>query len=255
MKWIGIWLLISLASGLLAACAPARQSGEVDNAAVTPESGAAPTPRQGVVAVPTETPAGSEAVEAAPVQSGAYGEAASQLIQQAQDDLAQRTGAPLDQIAIISVTEVVWPDGSLGCPQPDVAYTQATMPGYQIVLSYQGQQYDYHTDASRAFLCESPITAGLDKKGNLAPELKLINMAIADLAQRLGVDKSLIIPQPLVATRWPDASLGCPEPGQTYVPAEAVGYEIMLKVKPQGEQEQIYTYHSDLERIVFCEQP
>jgi hypothetical protein len=204
------------------------------------------------VAVPSQTPAESQLAETAPVQPGAYGEAAEALVKMAQDDLAQRLGAPLDQISVVSVSEVVWPDGSLGCPQPGQVYTQATMPGYQIVLSYQGQEYVYHTDMNRAFLCENIAASAQNRKSNIAPELKLVNMAVDDLAQRLGIDKSLIIPQPLVATQWPDTSLGCPEPGATYTPSETMGYEIMLKVRPDGGQEQIYIYHSDLEHIVFC---
>src|SRR3990170_1712012 len=127
MKWIGIFLLLSLAAGLLSACAPALQSNETENPAVTQESGAAPTPRQGVVAFPSETPveAPAEAPAEAPVQPGDYGEVAAPLVKQAQEDLAQRLGAPIDQISVVSVSEVVWPDGSLGCPQPGQAYTQA----------------------------------------------------------------------------------------------------------------------------------
>jgi len=252
MKWMGFCILISLITGLLAACASAPQSSEADNPAEAQETGAEPTPRQGLVAVPSQTPAESQPAETAPVQPGAYGEAAEALVKMAQDDLAQRLGAPLDQISVVSVSEVVWPDGSLGCPQPGQVYTQATMPGYQIVLSYQGQEYVYHTDMNRAFLCENIAASALNRKSNIAPELKLVNMAVDDLAQRLGINKSLIIPQPLVATQWPDTSLGCPEPGATYTPSETMGYEIMLKVRPDGGQEQIYIYHSDLEHIVFC---
>ncbi len=251
-KWMGFCILISLMAGLLASCASAPQSSEAENPAETQESGAVPTPRQGLVAVPSQTPAESQPAEAAPVQPGAYGEAAEALVKAAQADLAQRLGAPVGQISVVSVSEVVWPDGSLGCPQPGQVYTQATMPGYQIVLSYQGQEYVYHTDTNRAFLCENLAASAQTQKSNIAPELKLVNMAMEDLSQRLSIDKSLIIPQPLVATRWPDASLGCPEPGQTYSPSETMGYEIMLKVRPEGGLEQIYTYHSDLERIVFC---
>jgi hypothetical protein len=207
------------------------------------------------VAVPTETSANSQLVEATPLQPGDYDEVTASLVQQALDDLEERIGVPLEEISVVSVTEVIWPDGSLGCPQPGQFYTQATMPGYLIVLSYQDQEYSYHADMNRAFLCENISPSAQAKKGNIAPEVKLVNMAVEDLAQRLGIDRSLIIPQPLVATRWPDTSLGCPKPGETYAPSDKVGYEIILKVRSQGAQEQVYTYHSDLERIVYCEKP
>jgi hypothetical protein len=254
MKWIGFCLFLSLAVVLLSACAPASSSNNVEQPAMTEESGAVPTPRQGMVAVPTENISGSQPVEAAPLQPGDYDEAAAPLVQQGQEDLAPHLGGSPAQISVVSVSEVVWPDGSLGCPEPGQVYTQATMPGYQIVLSYQGQQYDYHTDARRVFLCENSAQAtGVVK--NIAPEVKLINLAIADLAQRLGISREQILPDPIDPKKWPDTSLGCPEAGQTYNPGEITGYEITLKVKDQNNQEKKYTYHSDLERIVYCETP
>ena len=36
-----------------------------------------------------------------------------------------------------------YPDTSLGCPQPGQVYSQAVTSGYQFVLVYQGQTYDY----------------------------------------------------------------------------------------------------------------
>ena len=254
MKWTGYYLLLCLAVGLLAACSPSSSAGEVEQPAMTEEIGAAPTPRQGVVAVPTGESAGSQPVEAAPLQPGDYDAAAEPLVQQALDDLEQRLGVPLDQISIVSVNAVVWPDGSLGCAQPGQAYTQATVPGYQIGLSYQGQVYNYHTDAKHAFLCESTIqSAGVVK--NIAPEVKLVNLAIVDLAQRLGIPREKIIPDPIDAKKWTDTSLGCPQAGQTYNPGDITGYAITLKVKDQNDQEVKYIYHTDLERVVFCETP
>jgi hypothetical protein len=248
MKWIGICLLVSLALGLLSACASATSVGDVENPTITEESEAVPTPRQGVVAVPSETPA------EAPVQPGAYDEAAAPLVQQAQDDLGQRLSAPLEQITVVSVNDMVWSDGSLGCPEPGMMYTQATVPGYQIVLSYQGQEYDYHADMQRAFLCENPAQATSVVK-NIAPEVKLVNAAIANLAQRLGIPREQIIPDPIDPKKWPDTSLGCPQAGQIYNPGEITGYEITLKVKDQNNQEKKYIYHSDLERVLYCETP
>jgi hypothetical protein len=254
MKWIGFCLFLSLAVGLLSACSPAPSAGDVEQPAMTEASDAAPTPRQGVVSVPTEASSGSQPVEAAPLQPGDYDAAATPLVQQAQEDLAQRLSVPVDQISVTSVSEVVWPDGSLGCAQPGQAYTQATVPGYQIVLSYQGQAYDYHTDARHAFLCENTAqSTGFVKK--IAPEVKLINLAISDLAQRLGIPRNQILPEPIDPKKWTDTSLGCPQAGQTYNPGDITGYEITLKVKDQNNQEVKYIYHSDLERVVFCETP
>jgi hypothetical protein len=59
-------------------------------------------------------------------------------------DLEQRV--PGVEITIVSMEYTEWPDGSLGNPQPDMAYTQAITPGFKILLAAGGQQYEYHTD-------------------------------------------------------------------------------------------------------------
>jgi hypothetical protein len=54
----------------------------------------------------------------------------------------------------------VWRDGSLGCPQPDMMYTQALVDGYLIQLSAGSRLYNYHGANGRdPFLC----TNSLDK--------------------------------------------------------------------------------------------
>jgi hypothetical protein len=57
-------------------------------------------------------------------------------------DARQRTG---DATARITRTEsVTWPDGSLGCPQPDRLYTQALVPGWRLSVLAGGRELDYH---------------------------------------------------------------------------------------------------------------
>jgi hypothetical protein len=72
-------------------------------------------------------------------------------------DLAGRQGVGPSAITTVSVAEVTWRDGSIGCPQPGVAYTQALVPGIRVVLELDGQRYEYHAGGSRTiFLCENP---------------------------------------------------------------------------------------------------
>ena len=52
---------------------------------------------------------------------------------------------------------LTWSDGSLGCARPGQAYTQALVPGYQVVLEVEGRQYDYRaTERGYYVLCELP---------------------------------------------------------------------------------------------------
>jgi hypothetical protein len=76
------------------------------------------------------------------------------LVDQARDDLSQRLDIPTSEISLQSVEAVEWPDASLGCPQPGMMYAQVVTPGYRIILSAAGQNYQYHTSLSSAMLCE-----------------------------------------------------------------------------------------------------
>ncbi len=72
-------------------------------------------------------------------------------------DAARRTGLDPSAITVVTLEAVDWPDGSLGCPQPGMAYTQMVMPGYRLVLDAQGTQLEYHTDLLlRAVTCDQP---------------------------------------------------------------------------------------------------
>ena len=57
----------------------------------------------------------------------------------------------------MSVEEVTWRDGSIGCPEPGMNYTQALVPGIRVVLELDGRRYEYHAGGGRSiFLCENP---------------------------------------------------------------------------------------------------
>lgn len=79
------------------------------------------------------------------------------LITTATDDLANRISISKDQIQIKEATEVVWPNSSLGCPQPGMVYAEVLTPGYLILLNANNQDYEYHAGKnSEAFYCENP---------------------------------------------------------------------------------------------------
>ena len=77
------------------------------------------------------------------------------LISQAVADLATRLKIDASKIDTVSAQSMSWPDGSLGCPQPGMAYTQVMVDGTLIQLSANGTTYSYHSGGSRApFLCQ-----------------------------------------------------------------------------------------------------
>lgn len=79
------------------------------------------------------------------------------LVAGAREDLAARLHVSSESIRIVSVENVTWPDSSLGCPQPGMAYAQVPVDGILIRLEYDGVLYQYHGGGNRdPFLCDNP---------------------------------------------------------------------------------------------------
>ncbi|MCI0549989.1 MAG: hypothetical protein L0287_03465 [Anaerolineae bacterium] len=77
------------------------------------------------------------------------------LIEKAKEDLAQRLSISVTQISLVQAAGVVWPDSSMGCPQPGMVYLQVPEDGALIILQADGKVYKYHYGGSRGlFLCE-----------------------------------------------------------------------------------------------------
>jgi hypothetical protein len=76
------------------------------------------------------------------------------LVDPALQDLAKRLGVAPEAIVVVEVIEIDWPDASLGCPAPDMAYAQVITPGMQVILESGGQTYAYHgRSPDDLFLC------------------------------------------------------------------------------------------------------
>ena len=72
-------------------------------------------------------------------------------------DAATRLGVDPSAVTIVDAHEETWSDGSLGCPQPGMMYTQALVDGYQVIVEANGTQLDYRGSGPGQFrLCENP---------------------------------------------------------------------------------------------------
>lgn len=70
-----------------------------------------------------------------------------ELLDQVLDQAASQAGAGRDEVTIERAEQVIWSDGSLGCPRPGEMYTQALVDGYWVVVNASGQTYDFHLAA------------------------------------------------------------------------------------------------------------
>jgi len=199
-------------------------------------------------------------------------------IEEAVDDLLVRIGDDA-QIEVVLYEDVVWRDGSLGCPQPGMAYTQALEDGYRIELTDGEIVYHYHGVTNGApFLCENPSESGSVESQDAAPIetlptvapgsdgdpnvtdqppttepgdndpnlADLVVLASTDLAERLAVTLDEIVVVSAESVVWPDGSLGCPIPGMSYTQVQVEGATIVLTVDGG-----LYNYHSGANRGPF----
>ena len=80
----------------------------------------------------------------------------SDVVRTAIADLRERLDDAEAEITVVTVEEVDWPDGSIGCPQPGMVYTQAIVNGTRIVLRHDGVDYEYHQGGRRSVFYCSP---------------------------------------------------------------------------------------------------
>jgi hypothetical protein len=200
---------------------------------------------EGEVVTPTPTPQATEAELPA---------RAEELVAIARVDLARRLDLAPEAIRTVSVEAVEWPDASLGCPQPGMMYAQVITPGFRVILEAQGEVYEYHTDrAQMVILCEEePMMEDPEMAREVEPGLEpLVNQAKEDLAQRLSISVDQIAVLEARSVVWPNAALGCPQPGMKYRQVPMDGALIRLAVDGK-----VYEYHSGGGRDPFlCEQP
>lgn len=96
---------------------------------------------------------------------------------------------------------------------------------------------------------DNPVT----ETGEIDPGLRpLIDLAIQDLAARLGVAANEIQVHSAVLVVWPDSSLGCPRPGMEYAQVPEDGSRIELVSGGRT-----YRYHTGGSRTTpfYCDQP
>lgn len=70
----------------------------------------------------------------------------------------EETGVDRSEIEVVLAEAVTWSDGSIGCPEEGMMYTQALVPGYRVVLEIAGDELAFHAPESGEFFpCASPI--------------------------------------------------------------------------------------------------
>jgi hypothetical protein len=59
-------------------------------------------------------------------------------------DLASKLGIGAGNIIVDTSEDAMWPDTSLGMPEPGKMYAQMLTDGFRVVLEAAGKKYEYH---------------------------------------------------------------------------------------------------------------
>jgi hypothetical protein len=106
----------------------------------------------------TKTPIVTQNVIALPPMTGETPPVKGRVPQAILDPILNQAAAlarvDREQLVIVRAESVVWNDGSLGCPEPGMMYTQALVNGYWVVIDVAGQKYDFRVGSRGSFrLC------------------------------------------------------------------------------------------------------
>ncbi len=111
---------------------------------------ATPSTTEIVIADPSPT-------EEAPTPGMAFADITDEGIALLVARAADEARVTIDEVRVVTAEEVTWSDGSLGCPQPGMGYTQALVPGFRVVLEIDGEELNFHAAQGGEFrFCEDP---------------------------------------------------------------------------------------------------
>jgi hypothetical protein len=69
-------------------------------------------------------------------------------------EAASLSSVAREQLVVVRAEPVVWNDGSLGCPEPGMEYTQALVNGYWVLIRAINKTYDFRVGRDGSFrLC------------------------------------------------------------------------------------------------------
>jgi hypothetical protein len=94
----------------------------------------------------------------------------AELVERLIAELGAELARPPSDVRIESVEPVTWRDGSLGCPEPGMFYTQALVPGFRVILVVDERRFDYRIGRGGTFRrCDRSVDAGSAPSDRPAP--------------------------------------------------------------------------------------
>jgi hypothetical protein len=163
-------------------------------------------------------------------------------------DGTRRAGAEVRPIGSIQPGDIVWLTDWRG--QLDAGQYALTWeaPGYgTLEVTFDIVERDgrlYLGEELGGTIVEDPVD-----ESRVDDEVALLDMAVLDLRERLGVGSHEIEIVSVEPTEFPDTSLGVPQEGEMYAQMITPGYVIRLRAGGQ-----VYTYHGGANHVVLASQ-
>lgn len=76
----------------------------------------------------------------------------TRIMQQIVDEVSRESGVERSDLEVVRAEQATWNDGALGCPQPNVEYTQMIVQGYWVIVRAGGEEFDYRVDDRGRFV-------------------------------------------------------------------------------------------------------
>ena len=125
-------------------------------AACAAQLGRSPDPADDATPVPTRPEISApDLATMPPSDAPVTGEVPAEILDPIVANAAERADVDPDTVDVVKAEEVTWNDGSLGCPEPGMFYTQALVDGYHVILEAGDEELDYRVTADGGFkICE-----------------------------------------------------------------------------------------------------
>ena len=170
----------------------------------------------------------------------------SSLMARIRNNLAAETGLASNDIRLIQVEARAWSLETLGCTE---APSEIVATGTIVRLLAGQSVYTYHVNGDQLRRCQGRERVHGSLLMTLDPAaLEMVLLAQQHVAQTLDLSTRRIQLVDVMGYTWPDTSLGCPLPDQSYVTREINGYRVIVSA---GEEN--FAFHTDSERLVPCE--
>ncbi|MCZ7568117.1 MAG: hypothetical protein M5U01_05955 [Ardenticatenaceae bacterium] len=235
------WAMFTTLGALLAllvACGAAVTPVPSPTATSEPARGTQlPTPTLAPPGGTVELPPGREL----PTPGGP--EVPAPVLDAVRDAAAAAADVSSDKVTIVQTTQTEFPSTALGCPEPGRAYAQVIVPGYVVIVEAGGDRSEFHTDAdaSQVIRCVGPSPATSEVEKPTMPAGESLTEAATNLVSReTGLRASDLTLLSVDSVEWPDASLGCPQPGMMYAQVITPGFRLVFQ-GPTGEQFEVHT--------------